>query len=344
MAQLVSPDRVLETSTTTGTGSYQLAGAVTGYRAASAVAVNNDTVYYYAEDVGMNGVPLGGWETGLGTWKSGNILERTTIHASSNANNAVNWSSGTRRIGLSATNAVFVGVNTSATDAASSATNAASSASAASTSATNAASSASAASTSATDAASSAVTAINAPGTSATSTTSLTIDNNNKTLTIQTGKSIVVGMFAMLAYTTDATKWMYGVVTAYNSGTGSLTLSNITYSGSGTYAVWTLSLSAPQTRRDLYINSNTQLAVGYTYIIDSTGGVLTHTMPLTPSIGDMLTIRDCTNSWTTNNVTLSRNGQNFVNALGVGVAENLVLNLSNVNISLIFTAAGWRAI
>lgn len=148
MAQLLPPDRVLETSTTTGTGSYTLLGAVTGYRAVSAVASNNDTVYYYAEDVGMNGTPLGSWETGLGTYKTGNILERSIIYASSNSNAAVNWSTGTRRIGLSANNALFADIqtksnlaSTSAINSAISETNANNSAVAAALSAASAASS-----------------------------------------------------------------------------------------------------------------------------------------------------------------------------------------------------------
>ena len=62
----------------------------------------------------------------------------------------------------------------------------------AATSATNAATSATNSANSATAAAASATTAVNAPGTNATSTTSLTISAASKTLTIQTGKSIVV--------------------------------------------------------------------------------------------------------------------------------------------------------
>ncbi len=103
MAQIAPKDRVLETSTTTGTGTYTLAGAVTGYQAASAVCANNDTAYYYAEDVDANGVTLGGWETGLGTWATGGTLARTTINTSSNANAAVSWAAGTRRISLALT-------------------------------------------------------------------------------------------------------------------------------------------------------------------------------------------------------------------------------------------------
>ena len=104
MAFITPPDRVLETSTTTGTGTYTLAGAMTGFRPVSVAApTDGDTAYYYAEDVDANGVPTGGFETGLGTKGAGNTLARTTIHTSSNANAAVNWAAGTRRISLSLT-------------------------------------------------------------------------------------------------------------------------------------------------------------------------------------------------------------------------------------------------
>lgn len=115
------------------------------------------------------------------------------------------------------------------------------------TNANNAATSASNASTSASNAAASAVTAVNAPGTNATSTTSLSITEASKTLTIQTGKSIVVGMSMKIASTASPTNWMLGDVTAYNSGTGSLTVSVSIKNGTGTFAAWTVSLTAPAT-------------------------------------------------------------------------------------------------
>lgn len=97
---IIVADRVLETSTTVGTGAYTLGGAVTGYRAAGAVCANGDTFTYYADDVDAYGRSLGAWETGLGTWGTGGILTRTTIYSSSNANAAVSWAAGTRRIAL----------------------------------------------------------------------------------------------------------------------------------------------------------------------------------------------------------------------------------------------------
>lgn len=111
MARIVA-DRVLETSTTTGTGTYTLAGAVTGYRAASSVCANGDTFTYFAEEVNVNGVANGGWEIGLGTWGTGGTLARTTVYSSSNANAAVSWTAGTRRIGLSLVSAASLGNTT----------------------------------------------------------------------------------------------------------------------------------------------------------------------------------------------------------------------------------------
>lgn len=99
----ITADRVYETSTTTGTGSYTLAGAISGYRAFSAVCANGDTVRCFVEEVDGNGVPNGGWEVGLYTWSTGGTLARTTIETSSNGNAAVSWSAGTRRIGLGVT-------------------------------------------------------------------------------------------------------------------------------------------------------------------------------------------------------------------------------------------------
>lgn len=87
----ITADRVKEITTTTGTGSYTLAGAATGFRAFSAVAANNDTVPYCCED-GTS------WEVGVGTWTTGGTLARTTILASSNNGNAVNWGAGTKNI------------------------------------------------------------------------------------------------------------------------------------------------------------------------------------------------------------------------------------------------------
>lgn len=88
--------RVWETATTTGTGNFTLAGAVTNYRAFSAIAANNDTVPYYITN---RAVPSE-FERGIGTWQTGGTLVRTKVTESSNANAAVSFSAGTKDVFL----------------------------------------------------------------------------------------------------------------------------------------------------------------------------------------------------------------------------------------------------
>jgi hypothetical protein len=97
---LIKADRVKETSTSTGTGTIALAGAATGYRAFSAVCAVGDTLYY-----AIAHQTAGEWEVGLATYSAANTLTRTTVHASSNANAAVNFSAGTKDVFLSVTKA-----------------------------------------------------------------------------------------------------------------------------------------------------------------------------------------------------------------------------------------------
>lgn len=85
---LVVKDRVKESSTTSGTGTLTLAGAVTGFQAFSAALSNGDTTYYAIAESST-----GAWEVGLGTYTtSGTTLARTTILDSSNSGSAINLS------------------------------------------------------------------------------------------------------------------------------------------------------------------------------------------------------------------------------------------------------------
>lgn len=90
-------DRVKETSTTTGSGNLTLAGAVSGYRAFSAVMANNDTTLY-----AIAHQSAAEWEVGVGTWQTGGTLVRTSIIASSNGDAAVNFSAGTKDVWIDA--------------------------------------------------------------------------------------------------------------------------------------------------------------------------------------------------------------------------------------------------
>ena len=91
---LVLADRVKETTTTTGTGTVTLAGAVTGYRSFAAVGNSNQT--YYAIIDSTNNA----WEVGLGTYTSaGTTLSRTTVFSNSLSTTAlINFAAGTKDV------------------------------------------------------------------------------------------------------------------------------------------------------------------------------------------------------------------------------------------------------
>ena len=90
----VTADRVRDTSTTAGSGSFSVSGtAPSGYRTFSAVLSVSDTFYYSIQHQTLNE-----WEVGLGTYSSANTFARTTIYSSSNAGSAVTFSAGTKDV------------------------------------------------------------------------------------------------------------------------------------------------------------------------------------------------------------------------------------------------------
>jgi hypothetical protein len=93
---LVINDRVKETSTTTGTGTLDLAGVVTGFVTFVAGIGNSNTTYYAIHEQGTNN-----WEVGIGTVTDAtpDTLARTTV-----LNNSVG---STAKINFSGTLDVF---------------------------------------------------------------------------------------------------------------------------------------------------------------------------------------------------------------------------------------------
>jgi len=88
---LIVKDRVQETSTTTGTGTLTLAGAVAGFQSFSVIGNANTTYYAIVMD--------SSFEIGIGTYtSSGTTLSRTTVLESSNAGSLVNFSAGTKSV------------------------------------------------------------------------------------------------------------------------------------------------------------------------------------------------------------------------------------------------------
>lgn len=90
-------DRVRETTATAGTGTYNLAGPVTGFQSFVTGVGTGALVPYHVDSGGAD------YEYGLGTVTSGSpdTLARTVVYGSSNAGAAVNWPAGTKSVRLS---------------------------------------------------------------------------------------------------------------------------------------------------------------------------------------------------------------------------------------------------
>ena len=90
---LIVKDRVQEISTTVGTGTLTLGGAVLGFQSFAAIG-NGNTTYYAIND------PItGDWEVGIGTYTaSGTTLSRDTVLSSSSSGSLIPFAAGTKNV------------------------------------------------------------------------------------------------------------------------------------------------------------------------------------------------------------------------------------------------------
>jgi trimeric autotransporter adhesin len=88
---LILKDRVKETSTTAGTGTLTLNGAVIGYQSFNSAVASGSKVYYSIQNTAIGFETE--WEVGVGTFTATASLSRDTVLSSSNAGSLVNFSS-----------------------------------------------------------------------------------------------------------------------------------------------------------------------------------------------------------------------------------------------------------
>jgi len=77
---------------------------------------------------------------------------------------------------------------------------------------------------------------------------------------------------------------------------------------------------------------------GEGYFINTTSGVITMTLPASPSAGDIVAVKDYANTFDTNKLTIGRNGSNIG-----GAAENGIISTEGIAITLVYADAtkGW---
>ena len=92
---LVINDRVKETSTTTGTGAFDLAGATQDFESFVSGVGDGNTTYYCITNTGTDE-----FEVGIGTVTDAatDTLSRDTILSSTNSDNLVNFSAGEKEV------------------------------------------------------------------------------------------------------------------------------------------------------------------------------------------------------------------------------------------------------
>lgn len=85
------------------------------------------------------------------------------------------------------------------------------------------------------------------------------------------------------------------------------------------------------------VTTNTTMTPNVGYLVDTTSAAITMTLPSSPAAGTRIRIIDQDRTFDVNACTVSRNGQNIM-----GVADNLILDVKELNIELTFVSGqGW---
>lgn len=186
-------------------------------------------------------------------------------------------------------------------------------------------------------------------GFSGTSTTSNTIGTGTKTFAIETNRSFVVGSPVKVSVTASpAANYMNGVVSAYNSGTGALTVEVADTLGAGTFAAWTVSLAGTRGATgpavlQAFLDTNTvnvALQTGNRYRL--TARITAGTLPASPGIGgDPIEIMTATDA-SVNYHTFTPNGAETVTVSGVAGSPFYLDVPRGEIIKLIPIAGGWE--
>ena len=111
------------------------------------------------------------------------------------------------------------------------------------------------------------------------STTSLTIDNANKTLTVGTGLSYSSQQDIVISY--DAAHHMHARVIDYNSSTGQLDVDVLSHTGSGTFSAWTVNVGGTTPLQSVLwgeilgtLGDQSDLATALNSKLELSGGIL----------------------------------------------------------------------
>jgi len=87
--------------------------------------------------------------------------------------------------------------------------------------------------------------------------------------------------------------------------------------------------------------TNPQLESNRNYIVDTSYGLVSATLPSNPNIGDIIRFADGANTWATSNAVINANNKSFL--VSTGVIDNaLILDYSGLSIDVVWTGSYWR--
>jgi len=159
------------------------------------------------------------------------------------------------------------------------------------------------------------------------STTSLSVTNGTKTLTVGTGLSYSSQQDVVIAY--DASNHMHAVVTTYNSSTGVMVVNVQNHTGSGTFTAWTVNVGGTVPLQSVAwgeivgtLGDQTDLATALNDKLELSGGALDVNSTITASTatvnslfaGDTFGVELTANP--SENASLQYNGVQVQNAIG----------------------------
>jgi hypothetical protein len=100
-------------------------------------------------------------------------------------------------------------------------------------------------------------------------------------------------------------------------------------SGSGTAFTWNIA------------SSNATMTANNGYFVDTSAGPKTMTLPASPTLGDTIRINDLAGSFSTNNLTVARNGNKIQ-----GIAQDLLVDTDQTSFGLVFSNStyGWKVL
>ncbi|MEW8049317.1 MAG: hypothetical protein AB2792_02010 [Candidatus Thiodiazotropha sp.] len=193
-----------------------------------------------------------------------------------------------------------------------------------------------------------AASAVLAPGATATSTTSLTINNGAKALTIQTGKNFVKGQLVSIASDADPSgAAMYGAITNYDDVTGALAVNVSNNIGAGTFNDWVIGLIGSwlpvfyvaDELAWLHVDAAHNAVAGQRLAADVSTAPFTITLPTVVSGSEWVEISAAVGDFSANPLTIARNGTPIE-----GLNEDGTVDVSKTRFTLAVINGIWRVV